>query len=236
MNYSDQFEHVRENIRKAKENSPYQQEVKLVCVTKNHAPSIVQSVLDNGEHCIGENRVQEFLTKYNAYKDHPDKLEYHLIGSLQSNKVKYIIDKVDLIHSLDRLSLAKEINKRAKAIDRKMSCLIQVNVSKEDTKSGLYVDEVEAFVEKCLEYPNISIQGLMTMAPHTDDTDYIRKIFRELSKLREKISKKGYNELDMKYLSMGMTNDYTIAIEEGANIVRVGRSLFGQRDYSKRYY
>ena len=236
MNYSDQFKRVRENIQKVKENSPYQQEVKLVCVTKNHDPSIVQSVLDNGEHCIGENRVQEFLTKYNAYKDHPDKLEYHLIGSLQSNKVKYIIDKVDLIHSLDRLSLAKEINKRAKAIDRKMPCLIQVNVSKEDTKSGLYVDEVEAFVEKCLEYSNISIQGLMTMAPHTDDTDYIRKIFRELSKLREKISKKGYNELDMKYLSMGMTNDYTIAIEEGANIVRVGRSLFGQRDYSKRYY
>lgn len=236
MNYSDQFKRVRENIQKAKENSPYQQEVKLVCVTKNHDPSIVQSVLDNGEHCIGENRVQEFLTKYNAYKDHPDKLEYHLIGSLQSNKVKYIIDKVDLIHSLDRLSLAKEINKRAKAIDRKMPCLIQVNVSKEDTKSGLYVDEVEAFVEKCLAYPNISIQGLMTMAPHTDDTDYIRKIFRELSKLREKISKKGYNKLDMKYLSMGMTNDYTIAIEEGANIVRVGRSLFGQRDYSKRYY
>ncbi len=236
MNYSDRFKYVREEIEKAKEKSPYHQEVKLVSVTKNHGPEVIQAVLDNGEHCVGESRVQELLQKYEIFENANEKLEYHLIGSLQSNKVKYIADKVELIHSLDRLSLLKEINKQGKKINRRVPCLIQVNISKEETKAGVFVEDLEAFVEKCLEYPNVHVQGLMTIAPHVDDEEYIRKIFRELSNLREKISKKGYNELDMKYLSMGMTNDYTLAIEEGANIVRVGRLLFGQRDYSKRYF
>lgn len=236
MDYKENFEQVLENIELAKQAGPYKRDVKLVSVTKNHGPEVVQAVLDNGQHAIGENRVQELVKKMDLFEDKKDQLEYHLIGTLQRNKVKYIIDRVHLIHSLDRLSLAKEIDKRAGDHNRMMPCLVQVNISKEETKGGLYVEDLEQFIEDCLEFKNIRIKGLMTMAPETQDEKLIRKVFKECENLRQKIEKKGYNELDMDYLSMGMTNDYQIAIEEGANIIRVGRSLFGQRDYSKRYF
>ncbi len=158
-------------------------------------------------------------------------INYHMIGHLQTNKVKYIIDRVKLIHSLDRMSLTKELNKRSKNHDIKIDSLIQVNVSKEATKFGLEVEEVIPFIEKTLEYPNVNIRGLMTMAPHTDDEKVLRDVFRTMYNLKEEIKSRNYKELSMDYLSMGMTNDYRIAIEEGANMIRVGSAIFGKRNY-----
>lgn len=154
-----------------------------------------------------------------------------MIGYLQSNKVKYIIDKVSLIHSLDRKSLAKEIQKRAEQNNMIANVLVQVNVSGEETKAGLKVEETMPFIESLRDYKNIKIKGLMTMAPHEEDSEKVRPVFKKLKQLFEEIKEKEYENTDMKYLSMGMTNDYEVALEEGANIIRVGTGVFGERIY-----
>lgn len=154
-----------------------------------------------------------------------------MIGHLQSNKVKYIIDKVSLIHSLDRKSLAKEIQKRAKQKDIIAEVLVQVNVSEEETKFGLKVEETIPFIEFLEKYDNILVKGLMTMAPHEKDVEKTRPVFKELKELFDEIKEKNLKNTDMKYLSMGMTNDYQIALEEGANLIRVGTGIFGKRIY-----
>lgn len=158
-------------------------------------------------------------------------VNYHLIGHLQTNKVRNIIDKVKLIHSLDRMSLVKELDKRAKMNDLVIDTLVQVNVAQEDTKFGLEVDQVLPFIEEVLKYENIRIKGLMTIAPYTDDEALLRSIFRRMHSLKEDINKRNYADLSMDYLSMGMTNDYKIAIEEGSNMIRVGSGIFGDRNY-----
>lgn len=177
---------------------------------------------------IGENRVQEMMEKFNIIGD---KAKYHMIGHLQTNKVRDLIEKVVLIHSLDRMSLVKELNKRAKMNNLIMDVLIQVNVSEEESKHGLKIEEVVPFIEKILDYKNIKIKGLMTMAPHLEDPEEVRWVFRDLKKLSESIKTKKYKGVDMDILSMGMTNDYEIAIEEGSNMIRLGRGLFGKRNY-----
>lgn len=154
-----------------------------------------------------------------------------MIGHLQSNKVKYIIDKVSLIHSVDRKSLAKEIQKRAKESGIVAQVLIQVNVAEEETKFGLKVEQTIPFIESLMEYENIKIKGLMTMAPHEEDAEMTRPVFKKLKQLFEEIKEKNYKNTDMKYLSMGMTNDYKVALEEGANLIRVGTGIFGERIY-----
>ena len=154
-----------------------------------------------------------------------------MIGHLQSNKVKYIIDKVSLIHSLDRKSLAKEIQKRAKQSDLVAEVLLQVNVSEEETKFGLKVEETLSFIESIEDYDHIKIMGLMTMAPHEEDNEKTRPVFKKLKDLSEEIKEKNYKNVQMKYLSMGMTNDYKVALEEGANLVRVGTGVFGEKIY-----
>ena len=159
-----------------------------------------------------------------------NKTNYHMIGHLQTNKVRNIIDKVSLIHSLDRLSLAKELNKRAKSQNLVMDVLIQVNVAEEKSKYGLKVDEVIPFLEKILDYDNIKVKGLMTIAPFVEDPEEIRWVFRDLRKLGEIINSKNYEDVEMKFLSMGMTNDYEVAIEEGSNMIRIGTGLFGKRN------
>ena len=200
----------------------------LIAVTKTVDVDIINEAIHLGISNIGENKVQELEWKMDAIGDN---VNYHMIGHLQTNKVKYIIDRVKLIHSLDRMSLVKELNKRAKLKDLVIDTLIQVNVSQEDTKSGLEVSQVLPFIEKVLEYENIRIRGLMTMAPHTDDEIVLRKVFRTMVKLQEDIKTYNYKNLFMDYLSMGMTNDYEIAVEEGSNMVRVGSALFGDRNY-----
>ena len=160
-------------------------------------------------------------------------MRYHLIGSLQTNKVKYIIDKVYMIHSLDRIALCEEIQKRAEKINREINCLVQVNISEEESKHGLKRNEVIDFVkEVSTKYENIHIKGLMTMAPFIEDEDEIRKVFKGLKDLSLEIKDLNLDNVQMDTLSMGMSHDYKIAIEEGATIIRVGTSIFGQRNYN----
>lgn len=203
------------------------EDVTLVAVTKTVDVDTINEAIDFGITDIGENRVQELTKKIDLIGD---RVNYHLIGHLQTNKVKYIIDKVKLIHSLDRISLAKELDKRAKQNDLIINTLVQVNVAEEDTKFGLEVSQVLPFIEQVLAYDNIRIRGLMTMAPYTDDEVLLRKVFRTMYELKEKILSQDYENLSMDYLSIGMTNDYKIALEEGSNMIRVGSGIFGERN------
>lgn len=230
---------LRENIRFIKDNIQKHSEktnrdiedVKLVAVTKTVDVDKVLEAIECGVTDVGENKPQELARKYDIIGD---KVKWHLIGSLQTNKVKYIIDKVHMIHSLDRESLCEEIQKRAEKINRIIDCLVQVNISKEDSKHGLYEEDVINFIKNVSKkYANIRIKGLMTMAPFTENEDEIREVFRSLKNLSLDIDKLNIYNVDMKYLSMGMSNDYKIAIEEGSNIVRVGTSIFGERNYYK---
>lgn len=154
-----------------------------------------------------------------------------MIGHLQTNKVRQIIDKVEMIHSLDRMSLVKELDKRAKMHDITIDALIQVNVAEEKSRFGLMVNEVIPFIEQVLDYDNIRIKGLMTMAPHTEDEEILRQVFRTMHNLKEEINTKNFKDISMEFLSMGMSNDYEIAIEEGSNMIRLGTSIFGERNY-----
>lgn len=234
------MEAIRENLNEIRESikesankvgrSP--DEVTLLAVTKTVEADAIEEAIDNGVTDVGENKPQELVRKYEILGD---KVKWHLIGSLQSNKVKYIIDKVAMIHSLDRISLAKEIQKQAEKVDRTIKCLVQVNISKEESKHGLYIEEAIGFIKEVSEnYKNIEISGLMTMAPFVDDEDIVRGVFKGLRDLSIEIKNLDIPNVSMDYLSMGMSHDYKIAIEEGATIVRVGTSIFGKRDYSKK--
>ncbi len=200
----------------------------MVAVTKTLPVERIVEALDLGITDIGENKVQELTDKMAILGDRP---RYHMIGHLQSNKVKYIVDNVHLIHSLDRISLANEIDKRGKASNRILDTLIQVNISQEDSKFGMMEDEVIPFIEKVLKMENINIKGLMTIAPFTEDESVLRNTFSGLYDLSERVKAQKYKELSMDILSMGMTNDFEIAIEEGSNMIRVGTGIFGKRNY-----
>ncbi|MBM7552838.1 YggS family pyridoxal phosphate-dependent enzyme [Thalassobacillus pellis] len=223
MSVMDNWQEIRKTIGQACENCGRDlEEIKVVAVTKYVTIERAREALAAGVSNLGENRMKGFLEKYEAIGDDA---VWHFIGSLQSRKVKDIIDHVDYIHSLDRKSLAKEINKRAK---QPVQCFVQVNVSGEESKHGLVMEEVEDFIETLKDYPNIKVIGLMTMAPHVDDEELLRGIFRKLRALRDKIRDKQYLHAPCKELSMGMSNDYRIAIEEGSTFVRIGSSLVGQ--------
>ncbi|HHV27160.1 MAG TPA: YggS family pyridoxal phosphate-dependent enzyme [Tissierellia bacterium] len=229
MNIKENLLKVQENIENALIRSGRKNEnIDIIAVTKTVDVDIINESISLGINNIGENKVQEIQKKYDNINDD---VNWHMIGHLQSNKVKYIIDKVNLIHSLDRLSLAKEINKRAKAKDIVKDVLIQVNISEEKSKFGLKKEEVVPFIEKILEMKNIRVKGLMTMAPHVENPEEIRYVFRDLRNLGYKIENRNYENIEMKYLSMGMSNDYEVAIEEGSNMVRLGTALFGKRIY-----
>ena len=165
-------------------------------------------------------------TRYNLFTC---KVDFHMIGHLQTNKVKNIIGKTKLIHSLDRISLAEELNKRSMKNNIITDVLIQVNVAEEESKYGLRLNEVLYFIEDILEFTNIRVRGLMTIAPYTNDKALLRKVFRSLFKLSEDIKNRRYDAVSMDYLSMGMSNDFEIAIEEGSNMVRIGTAVFGAR-------
>lgn len=204
------------------------EDITLIAVTKTVDVEVMNEAIKLGINNIGESRVQEILRKYDLIKDNPI---WHMIGHLQTNKVKYIIDKIDLIHSLDRLSLAQELYKRAEQHNIFVNALIQVNIAEEDSKYGLYGDEVIPFIEEIIKYSRIKIKGLMTIAPYAENPEEVRYVFRQLKGLSEELKKLGYPNVEMKYLSMGMTNDYKIAIEEGSNMVRIGTGIFGERNY-----
>ncbi|WP_077622094.1 YggS family pyridoxal phosphate-dependent enzyme [Sediminibacillus massiliensis] len=223
MEVKENLQEIRQNIRQAcgKVNrNP--EEITIIAVTKYVTIERTQAALEAGIMNLGENRLEGFSDKYEAIGD---KAVWHFIGSLQSRKVKDMINEIDVLHSLDRKSLAKEINKRANSVK---SCFIQVNVSGEESKHGISPDEVVAFVESLQAYEKIRVDGLMTMAPNIEDEDKIRSVFRELRHLRELIISKNLSYAPCQGLSMGMSNDYHIAIEEGATHIRIGSKLVGQ--------
>ena len=225
------------NIRKeieytAKNCGRNPEDIKLIAVTKTVDSEKVEEAIETaGIDCAGENKPQELVKKYEVLGD---RLQWHLIGTLQKNKVKYIIDKATMIHSLDKISLAEEIQKRAESIDRVMDCLVQVNISGEESKHGTTPEEAAELIKWVSENcENIRIKGLMTMAPFDASEDEIRGIFRGLKDLSVKIDEMKLKNVEMKEFSMGMTNDYKIAIEEGATMIRVGTAIFGKRNYNK---
>ena len=231
MSIKDNIMSIKQNIQKIKEESNRQEEVNLMAVTKTVDVDKVLEAIDAGITDIGENKPQELARKYEVIGD---KVRYHLIGTLQTNKVKYIIDKAYMIHSLDRIALCEEIQKRAEKIDKVINCLVQVNISKEESKHGLEEEKVIDFVKQVSsDYKNIHIKGLMTMAPFIDNEKEIRKVFKGLKDLSLEIKELNLPNVEMDTLSMGMSHDYKIAIEEGATIIRVGTSIFGERNYSK---
>lgn len=202
---------------------------RLIAVSKTHTPEKIMEAYNAGQRIFGENRVQELVPKSEAL---PKDIEWHLIGHLQSNKVKYIAPFVSLIHSVDSRRLAEEIDKQGKKINRVIPCLLQVHIASEETKFGFDREELLQFVEsdaiKGLQ--NIAIRGLMGMATFTDDTNVVRKEFRGLKMLFEEVKQKHLPaHVHMEELSMGMSNDYRIAIEEGSTLVRIGTAIFGGR-------
>ena len=221
---ADNIAEIRNNIEIARKKSPCpEQEITLVAVTKMHSAEEIHQVLAAGQTLLGENRVQELLDKYEAVGEGAT---WHIIGHLQSNKVKYITDKVVMVHSLESISLASELSNRMQALGKTMDCLVQVNIADEESKFGLEKDAVIPFIEKVSQMPGIRIKGLMHIAPYFENVEEVRPIFREMYGLFNEIKALAIPGVDMDVLSMGMSHDYQVAIEEGANMIRVGSSIF----------
>lgn len=205
-------------------------DVTLIAVSKTKPVPMLQSVYDEGIREFGENKPQEIKDKYPQL---PEDIHWHMIGHLQRNKIKYIIDKVCMIHSVDSVSLAEAISQEAAKRDLVMPVLVEVNVAKEDTKFGIMPEETEDFIRTISTLPNIRVEGLMTIAPFTEDAEENRVHFAALKKLFVDIKDKSIDNVNMCSLSMGMTGDYEVAIEEGATMVRVGTGIFGERLYGQ---
>ena len=203
--------------------------VTLVGATKTQPKELIQMIQDNNLlEVVGENHVQEIVEKYET----GDKLTWHMIGQLQSNKVKYIIDKVQLIHSLDRESLAQEIDKQAKKHNKIMDCLIEINMGSELTKGGINKNDLDSFMLMLDKYPAIRIRGLMSVLPNTEDKEALKNMYIDLKGLYEKLKTTADKRHQIDILSCGMTNDFEMAIEfGGSNMIRLGRVLFGERNY-----
>lgn len=227
----ENLETVEAKIEEACKNSNRERkDVTLIAVSKTKPVEMLMEAYDLGIRVFGENKVQELVDKYEAL---PKDIHWHMIGHLQRNKVKYIIDKVDLIHSVDSIRLAETIEKEAAKHGIIANILIEVNVAKEESKFGLMPEELDGFIEKIKDFKHIQVQGLMTIAPFVENSESNRTIFRSLRKLSVDINNKNVDNVNVSILSMGMTNDYLVAIEEGATMVRVGTGIFGARDYAQ---
>ncbi len=214
---------IKDNILSIKEEISDQ--VKLVAVSKTRSIDEIKEAYNSNQKIFGENRVQEIVEKHQLL---PDDIEWHMIGHLQKNKVKYISNFISLIHSLDRISLATEIDKCGKKSNRKIDCLIQLKISSEETKFGLDTSLLEDFYSDIQKYDNINIVGLMGMASFTEDQQKISDEFSQIKELYDKMSLKNSK---LKILSIGMSDDYRLAIEKGSNMIRVGSKIFGKRSY-----
>lgn len=197
----------------------------LVAVSKTRSIQEIQEAYNSGQLKFGENRVQEIVDKQSKL---PNNIEWHMIGHLQKNKVKYIAKFINLIHSVDRISLAKEIDKHAKKENRKIDCLIQLKISKEESKFGLQIEDFKNFYESLQNYKNLNVIGLMGMASFTDDNELIDKEFKKIKTIYDDMV---LIDSRFKVLSIGMSDDYSIAIENGSNMIRVGSKIFGKRNY-----
>jgi pyridoxal phosphate enzyme (YggS family) len=224
---AENIKHLRERIAaNCVEFERNPQDIKLIAVSKFFGVDAIKEANRLGITDFGENKAQELRDKYEILGD---KVTWHFIGTLQRNKVKYAVRAASYIHSVDSQTLADEINKEAKKLNKVQNILLEVNTSNEESKSGLSEKaEVLNLVKYCSTLQNVKLIGLMTMAPFTDDTKIIRKSFAYLRNLKDEINQNGF---DLKELSMGMTNDYEIAIEEGATMLRIGSAIFGERNY-----
>lgn len=226
----DRLEEVEERIQEAcRRTGRDRSEVTLIAVSKTKPAEVLKEAYDLGIRVFGENKVQELTEKYEVL---PKDIRWHMIGHLQTNKVKYIADKVELIHSVDSLKLAETIEKEAAKRHRTIDILVEVNVAEEESKFGLKVEEVIPFIEKVAGFSHINVRGLMTIAPFVENPEKNRSVFADLRKLSVDITEKNIDNVNVSILSMGMTNDYEVAIEEGATMVRVGTGIFGARNYN----
>lgn len=220
---------VHQNMEKACRNAGRRTEdVTLIAVSKTKPVSMLMDAYEHGCREFGENKVQELVNKYETM---PEDVKWHMIGHLQRNKVKYIIDKVAVIHSVDSLKLAEEISREAVKKQVDISILIEVNVAGEDTKFGVSMAAAEQLIREIALLPGIHIKGLMTIAPYVENPEENRQYFAQLKQLSVDINHKNIDNVSMNVLSMGMTGDYMVAIEEGASYVRVGTGIFGERQY-----
>jgi len=221
---------VRKNIEAACQNAGRNpEEVTLIAVSKTKPVPMLEEAYQAGSRDFGENKVQEIMDKYPVL---PDDIRWHMIGHLQRNKVKYIVDKVSLVHSVDSLRLAEEISRQAEKKQTELDILVEVNIAQEESKFGTSRAEAAQLVEEIAKLPCIHVKGLMTIAPFVEHPEENRKYFRQIKELSVDIEKKNIDNVSMSVLSMGMTNDYMVAVEEGATMVRVGTGIFGERNYN----
>jgi pyridoxal phosphate enzyme (YggS family) len=217
---------IEENLKEIRKN--VKDGVTLLAVSKTKPIDSIKQVYELGIRDFGENKVQELMDKE---PNLPDDIRWHLIGHLQRNKVKYIVGKVYLIHSLDSIRLLKEIEKHYKAKNLMAQALIQINIGKEESKTGVYVEHLQELINACEECKNVKIKGLMSVIPKGNE-EQCRYYFKKLKNIFCDLREKSFKNVKMDVLSMGMTHDYKIAIEEGSNLVRIGEGIFGKRDYS----
>mgnify|MGYP004569795609 FL=1 len=227
----ENLQSVEENIKKACEKAGRKREdVTLIAVSKTKPVEMLQEIYDQNIRNFGENKVQEMCDKMEVL---PKDIKWHMIGHLQTNKIKYIIGKTELIHSVDSLHLAREISKQAVKHDVQTDILIEINIANEQTKFGIDAGDTIQLVREIAALPNIHIKGLMTIAPFVENPEDNRLYFRRIHQLSVDITKENIDNVNMDILSMGMTGDYMVAIEEGATMVRVGTGIFGERNYNK---
>lgn len=228
----EKIEIVQKSIEEACNKSGRdKKDVTLIAVSKTHPVEAIEEAYQNGCRDFGENKVQELVDKYEQL---PKDIRWHLIGHLQTNKVKYIIDKVYLIHSVDSLHLAETINTEAIKHNRIVNILIEVNIAKEESKFGVFAEDAKELIKEISKLSNVKVCGLMTIAPYVDNSDENRQYFVNLKELFIDIARENIDNVTMNILSMGMSGDYEIAVEEGATYIRVGTFIFGERDYSKK--
>jgi pyridoxal phosphate enzyme (YggS family) len=226
MGIADALAQVREKIYRAQEISPLAaKQVQLLAVSKTQPAERVEEAARAGQMLFAENRVQELVEKYRALPY----LSWHLIGHLQTNKVKFMVDKVEMLHSLDSLNLARELQKHLSTRGLVLPVLVQVNIAEEESKFGLKPEEVADFLDVLADFPALKVQGLMTIGPFAANAEEMRPVFRELRLLLQREQQRNLPHAMLRHLSMGMSNDYMVAVEEGADIIRVGSSIFGSR-------
>lgn len=221
------LESIRSQISVAEQKSPYGQKANLLLATKTRTPAEINYAISQGIKLIGENRVQELCDKYEQINK--ENVEIHFIGALQTNKVKYIIDKVDMIHSLDRISLAKEIDKQAAKAGKKMKVLCEINLGEEETKSGISISQAHDFLMEISKFEHIQVCGLMAIPPVMKEISTQKEYFQKIMDLYIDISAKKIDNISMSVLSIGMSSDFALAIEHGSTLVRIGTAAFGSR-------
>ena len=227
---SENLEQVKANIEAAcKRVGRDPKDVRLVAVSKTKPISLIEEAIEAGQDTFGENKVQEMCEKYEIL---PKNIRWHMIGHLQRNKVKYLVGKTELIHSVDSIRLAEQIEKEYAKNGETANILIEVNMAQEESKFGITSQETEELIRKISTFEHIRIKGLMTIAPYTDNPETNRVYFRQMKKLSVDIRDKNIDNVSMDVLSMGMTGDYQVAIEEGSTMVRVGTGIFGERNYN----